>query len=232
MSDTTQDRLTKPFPAEMLRSVQKGGTNLTYVPIAEVIARLNDVLGNGWSYEVLDRWATGEKETDTGTYPLMCMAHVRLTMTVNDATATRDGIGGQAVKFLKDGTAPVDLGDEWKGAVSDALKKAAQHFGVGLELARKEDALKAEAEEHRQTDYASAAKAGGWESFVEHDEHFHQLRERARALDDDAKALLRKWWDEQEFTMPLTREQHDTYAAQITEHEAHAQRPFDETRVA
>jgi hypothetical protein len=54
-------------------------------------------------------------------------------MTVGDVT--RDGVGGQTIKRKRDGGI-VDLGDEYKGAVSDALKKAAQSFGVGLYLAR------------------------------------------------------------------------------------------------
>jgi hypothetical protein len=54
-------------------------------------------------------------------------------MTVGDIT--RDGVGGQTIKRKRDGGI-VDLGDEYKGAVSDALKKAAQSFGVGLYLAR------------------------------------------------------------------------------------------------
>lgn len=117
--------LSKPFPREVERQLDKGGTTLTYIPVSEVIARLNDVFGPlGWSYtqiscnrDVLD--------------PDFLVAHVR--MTVGDIT--RDGVGGQTIKRKRDGGI-VDLGDEYKGAVSDALKKAAQSFGVGLYLAR------------------------------------------------------------------------------------------------
>lgn len=137
--------LNDPFPKELLRSTSKGGANLTYIPVSEVIARLNDVLGvDGWSYQIMDRWTSGER----GGYPVWMMAHVRLTVYDSKRmgpSVDRDGIGGQQVKCKKNSDEPVDIGDEWKGAVSDALKKAAQAFGVGLELARTEEALAATA---------------------------------------------------------------------------------------
>jgi hypothetical protein len=117
--------LSKPFPREVERQLDKGGVTLTYIPVSEVIARLNDVFGPlGWSYTQIscDRDALD---------PDFLVAHVR--MTVGDIT--RDGVGGQKIKRMKSGDI-VDLGDEYKGAVSDALKKAAQSFGVGLYLAR------------------------------------------------------------------------------------------------
>lgn len=117
--------LSKPFPREVERQLDKGGVTLTYIPVSEVIARLNDVFGVlGWSYTQIscDRDALD---------PDFLVAHVR--MTVGDIT--RDGVGGQTIKRKRDGGI-VDLGDEYKGAVSDALKKAAQSFGVGLYLAR------------------------------------------------------------------------------------------------
>lgn len=117
--------LSKPFPREVERQLDKGGVTLTYIPVSEVIGRLNDVFGVlGWSYTQIscDRDALD---------PDFLVAHVR--MTVGDIT--RDGVGGQTIKRKRDGGI-VDLGDEYKGAVSDALKKAAQSFGVGLYLAR------------------------------------------------------------------------------------------------
>jgi hypothetical protein len=121
--------LSKPFPREVERQLDKGGVTLTYIPVSEVIARLNDVFGVlGWSYTQIscDRDALD---------PDFLVAHVR--MTVGDIT--RDGVGGQTIKRKRDGGI-VDLGDEYKGAVSDALKKAAQSFGVGLYLAREHTA--------------------------------------------------------------------------------------------
>jgi hypothetical protein len=117
--------LSAPFPKEVERSLDKGGATLTYIPVSEVIVRLNDVFGPlGWSYTLV------KCERDV-LDPDFLVAHV--SMTVGDIT--RDGVGGQKIKRMKSGDI-VDLGDEYKGAVSDALKKAAQSFGVGLYLAR------------------------------------------------------------------------------------------------
>ena len=131
------EELSKPFDKKLLKTLSKGGANLTYVPVSEVIARLNDVLGlDGWSYKIIERWWCGEKEG----WPVTVMAHVQLTIHGPNGTSYRDGIGGVTVKFAKSGQ-PIDLGDEWKGAVSDALKKAAQAAGVALDLARTDEAL-------------------------------------------------------------------------------------------
>ena len=125
MSTELLTALSAPFPREVERQLDKGGITLTYIPVSEVIARLNDVFGVlGWSY-TLERCDRDTLDPD------FLVAHVR--MTVGDVT--RDGVGGQTIKRKRDGGI-VDLGDEYKGAVSDALKKAAQSFGVGLYLAR------------------------------------------------------------------------------------------------
>lgn len=125
MDSELSTALSAPFPKEVEKQLDKGGATLTYIPVSEVIVRLNDVFGPlGWSYtlvkckrDVLD--------------PDFLVAHV--SMTVGDIT--RDGVGGQKIKRTRAGDI-LDLGDEYKGAVSDALKKAAQSFGVGLYLAR------------------------------------------------------------------------------------------------
>jgi recombination DNA repair RAD52 pathway protein len=129
----TFNALSEPFPREVERQLRKGGTSLTYIPVSEVITRLNKVLGvDMWSYEII----SCERDSLD---PDFIVAHVSLTATfvpTNDApsiTVVKHGIGGQKIKRTKNGEI-VDLGDEMKGAVSDALKKAAQHLGVGLYL--------------------------------------------------------------------------------------------------
>ncbi len=187
-SDQTQaEKLAEPFPANMLRYHQ--GKKLTYVPVSEVIAKLNRVLGTGnWSYEVIRVWESGEQETLTGTYPKWIQAHVRLRALVDFSEATKDGVGGQEVKLLKkrDGAdispGVVDLGDEYKGAMSDALKKAAQGFGVGLELAREDDAMAWERAE-READEPKA-----------NEQTLNLITEHAKALDEEASIAFRKWW--------------------------------------
>lgn len=177
-----QERMTKmhhdlseQFPKEVERQLKKGGTSLTYIPVSEVINRLNKVLGiDGWSYEII------KCERDA-LDPDFIVAHVRMTIYPGAdkfVSAVKDGFGGQKIKRTKNGDI-VDLGDEFKGAVSDALKKAAQSLGVGLYLARTEEAMGIEQEESIDPVIESL-----WEQFVD----------LSRSLDADKKAKLGDFW--------------------------------------
>lgn len=137
MATNTYEELSARFPAEMERELKKSGASLTYIPVSEVISRMNKVLGvSGWSSQVIH---TERDPLD----PDYIVAHVRLTAQIDGATVVKDGFGGQKVKRTKSGDI-VDLGDEYKGAISDAFKKACQMLGVGLYLARSEEALEVE----------------------------------------------------------------------------------------
>jgi hypothetical protein len=143
MSPTKYQNLYEPFASEVEKTLSKGGARLTYIPVSEVITRLNKVLGiDAWSFNIL----SCERDAIDPDY---IVAHVRLMWHVDgtrpDNAIVRDGFGGQKIKRTKAGDI-VDLGDEMKGAVSDALKKAAQTLGVGLYLARSEEALEADIE--------------------------------------------------------------------------------------
>ena len=136
MSDI-YSRLSEPFPEEMEKTLSKGGTRLTYIPVSEVINRLNKVIG-------VDKWHSVILSCDRDSLdPDFIVAHVRVTAEISGASVIKDGIGGQKIKRTKNGDI-VDLGDEMKGAVSDALKKAVQQLGVGLYLARDIDAMEVE----------------------------------------------------------------------------------------
>lgn len=127
-------QLTESFPPEMVKQLNKGGASLAYIPISEVINRMNKVVGVGnWSFTVKSWQQLGNS----------IVAQVSVVATIDGNVVTRDGVGGQKIKMSKQGE-PVDIGDEVKGAVSDALKKAVQTLGIGLYLARSEDALEIE----------------------------------------------------------------------------------------
>jgi hypothetical protein len=159
----------------MERSVSKSGRSLTYIPISEVIARLNKVIGLGnWSSEII---SIGRDATDLD----WVVAHVRLTVTLDGVTISKDGVGGQQVKYTKAGKV-LDLGDEFKGAMSDALKKAAQQLGVGLYLARDDAAMEVE-------EALSAPPSMT-------DQLFDRLVELSKSLDEAGKAALEDFWIE------------------------------------
>lgn len=124
---TQQEALSARFDESVHRSMLKAGTRLTYIPVAAVIQRLNEVLGvDAWSLKIVSVYRDA-------TDPDFIVAHVTLTAEFEREVVTRDAVGGQRIKRTRDGGI-IDLGDEMKGAVSDALKKAAQTLGVGLYL--------------------------------------------------------------------------------------------------
>src|SRR5258708_4937014 len=133
---TELDNLSEPFPEQVLGTLNKGGRRFTFVPAAEVIVRLNSVLGaNGWSVTILSTWRDQVE-------PDWVLAHVRLTAYIDGREVVKEQMGGQKIKKLSGKSEAVDIGDEYKGAVSDALKKCAQQLGVGIELSRKDEAIR------------------------------------------------------------------------------------------
>lgn len=178
MAEMGQDllaSLSAPFPPNVERTLSKGGASLTYIPVSEVINRLNRVLGfDGWSSEIV------KCERDA-LDPDFIVAHVRMTVRCEPfGVVVKDGFGGQKIKRTRTGDI-VDLGDEFKGAVSDALKKAAQQFGVGLYLARSEEALMMDAQADITPEIESL-----WNEFSA----------MVKSLDEAGRASLNAWWAE------------------------------------
>jgi hypothetical protein len=130
MEPINLDVLTRPFAPEQIRQREgRGGKMLDYLETHAVIARLNEAFNGAWSFEVLD-FKTMEGEI---------VVHGKLTA----VGVTKTQFGSSEVHRLKgqDGEkgAPVSIGDDLKAAASDALKKCATLFGVGLELYRRAD---------------------------------------------------------------------------------------------
>ena len=180
MSTNIIQQLAEPFPREMEKILKKGGASLTYIPVSEVITRLNKVLGiDSWSFNII---SCQRDSID----PDFIVAHVRLMWhpdgTRPESIIVRDGFGGQKIKRTKTGDI-VDLGDEMKGAVSDALKKAAQTLGVGLYLARSEEAM--DVEESMSISPEEQERLDKWEQFAG----------LAKALTAEQKNELNQFWD-------------------------------------
>ena len=189
--------LSEQFPREMERTLNKGGTSLTYIPVSEVITRLNKVLGvEKWGFTVL------RCERDA-IDPEFVIAHVRLLVTFGEFhTISRDGVGGQKIKRTKQGTI-VDLGDEFKGAISDALKKAAQTLGVGLYLARSDDAMEIE----QAMDAPVDESVQTWESFVS----------VSKGLNESKRSQLNDFWASISSSAPKPKRSSDVPLGQLQE---------------
>ena len=127
MEPINLDVLTRPFAPEQIRQREgRGGKMLDYLETHAVITRLNEAFNGAWSFEVLD-FKTMEGEI---------VVKGRLTA----GGISKEQFGSNEIHRHKgqDGEkgAPLSIGDDLKAAASDALKKCATLFGVGLELYR------------------------------------------------------------------------------------------------
>lgn len=112
-------RLGTPFPKTAIKTRRGGGgKDLSYVEGHTVIHRLNEATGNTWDLDV--------REITTLQLGNRIVLQARVALTI-PGLGTREHIGVQEVN---------ERGGEdlVKGVVTDALKKAATLFGVGLEL--------------------------------------------------------------------------------------------------
>jgi recombination DNA repair RAD52 pathway protein len=175
-------QLLEPFPPEMEKVVSKSGTKLIYIPVSEVINRLNKVLGiENWSYSVVN---FHRDQID----PDYCIAHIVLTANINGEKVVRDGLGGQKILRTRNGDI-LDLGNDMKGAVSDALKKAAQTLGVGLYLSRSEEAMEIE-------EVMGAVAAPVSEEEKERLSRWDEFASITKTLNADQKSSLNAFWDD------------------------------------
>ncbi len=135
------EQLCEPFAEHETFKLKKGGSELTYITGEAVTTRLNSVLGvDGWEFDV----------TEHGSDDRHAWALGQLTVHFEARPVTR-------CQFGECSTNPgMGLGDARKGAATDALKKAAAAFGVGLYLSHKEE--QAAADQRQQAPSGTGAR--------------------------------------------------------------------------
>jgi len=152
---TQQDALSEHFKPEQIKKLR----GFDYVPVGDVIRRMNTVLGTGgWSSQIVSTQIIGDE----------VVAHVSVTAEVDGRFCHADGFGGVRKN-------PNGMGDTFKGATSDALKKACQRLGVGLHLAVDDIP---EVLPEPQIDVESFKKVG---AFI-------------KKLTDEQRAEIATWW--------------------------------------
>lgn len=108
----------------------RGGKELPYTDGAYVTRTLNEAFAWDWDFE-----ADNEELLCVGERPFEVKVRGRLTVRLGGQAVTKVQFGCQPIEFLqKDGTTPVSIGDAFKGAATDALKKCASLLGVALDL--------------------------------------------------------------------------------------------------
>lgn len=102
-----------------------GGVKAPYVETGYVINFLNLLFGPmNWSDEVKSMEVAGNEVN----------AVVRLTVTRNGKVSYKEQTGTNEIRYRKSDSKPVSLGNNKKGAVSDALKKCASQFGIARDI--------------------------------------------------------------------------------------------------
>jgi hypothetical protein len=178
MAEKSQaEQLAEPFDEMLIFPRSIGGKQFDFVNVAEYIARLNKVVGTGnWNYEILKCHVQPEYKDNV-------IAHVRIVANVDGQVAVKEAYGGTKIKMLKSGEV-MNLGNDFKIAVSDAFKKACQGFGIALHLARKEEALALDVEQ------SYSVEGEQWQVFAEN----------FKSLNEEKKDSFRGWFKEQGFT--------------------------------
>lgn len=125
------DRLlaTKPLRGELSTRPGPGNKKLTYLSGDGVARTLNDIFGfDGWNLDIgkVNREEC-LKDPKTGKYSVVYTAMVRLTHKASGAYREECGTGDAVDKHF--GTA---VGHALKGSITDAMKRAARHFGDKL----------------------------------------------------------------------------------------------------
>ena len=107
--------LTASFPPEALEQREGGnGRSFTYIKTHAVINRLNRACHYQWDWRIIEQ----HMEADL----LVCRGELTIP-----GLGTKAAVGVQEIR-------PGGGADLYKGASSDAMKKAATMFGVGIEL--------------------------------------------------------------------------------------------------
>jgi hypothetical protein len=116
-----RDLLEKPFAPEQIKQ-RKGsfGDVLDYIEGVTVVQRLNECLNGDWAFEVLDHRIYEEEVVVLGKLTLEGISKAQF--------------GKSKITRTRDNKSIVSMGDDLKAAATDALKKCATLFGVGLHL--------------------------------------------------------------------------------------------------
>lgn len=112
--------------AHIYQRKAKGGGMWNYVTGTYVKKVLNLMFGWDWDFEVVKFEYNMEWK--------QCIVLGKLTVRHGGHTVVKNQFGRQDIKFKKDRTGPLDLGNDLKGATTDALKKCASELGIAADV--------------------------------------------------------------------------------------------------
>ena len=142
----------KTPPSEIKQRQGRGNSSLSYVSQGYVTERLNIAFGFNWDFQVTD-WRLEEDGRQ-----IVVVAELSVPdPTLPGRMIRKVQFGGADVNRYSTGTnagKAISLADDLKSAASDALKKCASLFGIGLDLYGREG------DPMEEDDYAAPSSAG------------------------------------------------------------------------
>jgi hypothetical protein len=129
----------KRTPKQYVRKrAAKGGGTWDYVSGGYVKKALNLVFGWDWTFRVLDKWKDGGE----------CIVHGQLTVSSHGVTVIKEQFGNKEIIYRKQKPEevvagaeriPLSIGNDYKSACTDALKKCAAELGFAADIYNKEE---------------------------------------------------------------------------------------------
>lgn len=119
LHDKVCDKLKEPLEAYTRKG--PGGT-YSYYKGSDVIRRLNEAFGHSWSSEKIETVVIEDQ----------VLLLLSLTVFVEGDTIIHQGYGSALIVRRGDTNKIIDIGNTYKSAFTNALKKAAEQFGIGL----------------------------------------------------------------------------------------------------
>jgi hypothetical protein len=110
----------------------RGGKTFDYVATGYVIDRLNKIFNYMWSFEVKEK-SQNQSITQVQVLGKLTGYIVIPGNTPIVQAISKEQWGGSDVKKNDNGL-PIDIGDDFKAATSDALKKCASLFGIASDI--------------------------------------------------------------------------------------------------
>lgn len=123
-----------PFDKTYQRQIP-GGRSLTYITGEQVVSRMNEVFGPHWDWTPDEPKIVGDEIFLSGTLSV----EIVLEGERYGHNISRAAFGGATIKKSRSTGAMLSLGNDIKAADTDAFKKAAAKFGVGLYLSERSD---------------------------------------------------------------------------------------------
>lgn len=112
-------------PPQCIKQRQgRGGLKLSYVEGHYIKRLLNYFFPGAWEFE-----RTGGERVDD-----QLTVFGKLTIHCKDGARAVSSTGSAEIKYVKNSKKPVSLGDDWKGAETDCLKKCASCFGFAADV--------------------------------------------------------------------------------------------------